>query len=217
MKEVELHDDDPAAMLGLLRHLYDLPYNTSPQTDDGKRWDSLVPHAEMFVVAEKYQMESLQNEICGNMGLRLDCNIHEGQFSDVDDFVKALREIISHTSDNNRARTLMVRTCVMNLRELQDVSAFISLLREFGSLGADIIGHEDLECGLAGAWMCDKDCGEDDTPVCSTCGKYFSVERAWASRHNELWWCYHCCEEKGPVCRNCNVKVEWTEGRGMLR
>jgi hypothetical protein len=217
LKEVELQDDDPVAMLGLLRHLYDLPYNASSKPDDDKRWDSLVSHAEVFVVAEKYQMQSLQDEICGRMGFWIDCAITEGRFSKVDDFVKALREIVSRTSDNNRARSLMVRICAMNLRELQEVKAFISLLKEFGSLGADIIGHEDLECGLARAWMCAKDCLEDDTPVCSACENYFSVERAWASRHNELWWCCHCSEEKEPICRNCNVKVEWTEGRGMLR
>lgn len=215
LNEVELHDDDPAAMVGLLRHLYDLCYGASSQLDDEKRWDSLMPHAEVFVVAEKYQMECLQNEVCSNMRTRLEYSFQNGQFSNLDDFLQALRNIVSHTSDNSYARRLMVRTCVMHLRELQYVPAFISLLQEFGHLGADIIGHEDLECGIPGAWMCSKGCPDDDPPWCSACSRPFDVDHAWASRHSESWYCDHCEERKRPICKICDETFEWMEGRMM--
>jgi hypothetical protein len=216
-KEVELHEDDPAAVFGLLRYIYDLPYYSGSSYDDDERWNNLVPHAELFVAAEKYQVLGLQCEICSRLHNRIENWLAEGELPNVDDFVRALRKVVAQASDDNRLRGLMVRTCATNLRELQDVTEFLSLLKEFGSLGADIIGHKDLERGLVGAWMCTKDCTEDGPPVCSTCGKYFPVERAWASRHQDLWWCSHCDNIKRPVCSECDVTVEWTEGREMLR
>lgn len=194
-----------------------MPYYSGSNYDNDKRWANIVPHAELYVAAEKYQVQGLRYEIRSRMQNRMENSLAEGEFPNVDDFVQALRKVVTQASDDNLLRRLMVRTCAMNLRELQEVTAFISLLKEFGSLGADIIGHKDLECGLRGAWMCSKECTEDDTPVCSTCGKYFTVERAWANRHNELWWCTHCDDYKRPVCSECDVTFEWTEGRDLLR
>jgi len=201
-------------MVGLLRHLYDLPYNDSSKLDDNERWDSLVPHAEVFVVAEKYQMACLQNEVCSNMSTRIDENLQMGQFpNNMNDFLRALRKIAFHTSDNSSARRLMVHICVMHLRKLQQEPDFISLLQECGRLGADIIGHNDLECGISGAWICSKGCPDDDPPSCSTCARPFEVDQVWGSRHSELWWCDHCEEGKRPICKICDETFEWTEGR----
>ena len=206
-----LHEDDPAAMFGLLRHLYDSAYDSSSRYYDDKRWNVLVTHAEVFVVAEKYQMQCLQNEVCCNMERIIRGSITHDQFSDINDFVQATRKIVAHTSDNNRARRLMVRTCVMNLRELHQVPSFVLLLQEFGRLGADIISHGDLECGLLGSWLCSKTCDNKQAPVCSECGMPFSVECVWADRHEESWYCSHCEDEMVPVCPKCDEPVEWIE------
>ena len=37
VEEIELWEDDPATMFGLLRYIYDLPYISSSVFDNGKR------------------------------------------------------------------------------------------------------------------------------------------------------------------------------------
>jgi Arc/MetJ-type ribon-helix-helix transcriptional regulator len=146
-KEVELHEDDPAAVFGLLRYIYDLPYYSGSSYDDDERWNSLVPHAELFVAAEKYQVLGLQCEICSRLHNRIENWLAEGEFPNVDDFIRALRKIVTQASDDNRLRRLMVRTCAANLSELQDVTEFLSLLKEFGSLGAESSDTRILSVG----------------------------------------------------------------------
>ena len=117
-------------MFGLLRYIYDLPYHSGSSYDDDKRWDSLVPHAELFLAAEKYQIKGIQSEICSRLQNRIENSLAEnGEFPKVDDSVQALRKVVTQASDDNILRKVMVRICVMNLRELQVVPAFISLLQ----------------------------------------------------------------------------------------
>lgn len=203
-------------MFGLLRYIYDLPYYSGSSCDDDERWNSLVPHAELYVVAEKYQIQGIQCEICSRLRNRIENSLADGEFPNVDDFIQALRKVVTQASDGNLLRRLMVRICVMNLRELQLVPAFISLLQESGRLGADIIGHQDLECGLLGSWMCTKGCDDEYVPWCSECHKSFDVQSAWSNRHEERWWCRRCESERIPICSTCDEKVEWVE-RGIMR
>jgi len=56
LKEVELHEDDPEAVLAMLRHIYGLTYDE--QTPGG--CCLLSQHASVFVVAEKYQISGLR-------------------------------------------------------------------------------------------------------------------------------------------------------------
>jgi hypothetical protein len=63
-KEIELHEDDPDAMIALLCFIYGHSYTE----DATQRWNiALQPHAMVFVVAEKYQVEALKQDICLNI------------------------------------------------------------------------------------------------------------------------------------------------------
>ncbi|GAB7324821.1 hypothetical protein MBLNU13_g08657t3 [Cladosporium sp. NU13] len=61
LKEVELHDDDPDAMIGLFRCIHDLP------CDEPSRLEACLTTlefpAEICVVAEKYQVEGVQAKV----------------------------------------------------------------------------------------------------------------------------------------------------------
>ena len=172
-------------------------------------------HAKLYVAAEKYQIQDLQYEVCSNMDRMIGISLDRSHSSDVNGFLQALRMINAHSFDRqNIARKLMVHACVMNLRKLQGQPAFMSLLREFGRLGADIIGHRDLECGVLGSWFCSTGCDDNGRPRCHHCGALFNVEHAWAKRHEGWWVCDHCLNECQPICATCAQRLDWIE-RGI--
>jgi hypothetical protein len=163
------------------------------------------------VAAEKYQIPALQYEVCSNMDRMIGASFDRGYSSDVDVFLQALRIIVHGSHHQTYARRLMVHACVMNLRKLQEKTAFRLLLQEYGRLGADIIGHRDLECGVLGSWFCSTGCNDNGRPVCLECGTPFDVEHAWAERHEEWWVCSHCLDERQPVCATCVRRIGWIE------
>lgn len=98
-KEVELHEDDPNAMTALVRYLYDLPY-----ADDTEGWCTrLQPHALVYVVADKYQIESLKTEVCDNMKAIIGDRLNlERSASDRVDFLGAVRTMVSCTRPQDK-------------------------------------------------------------------------------------------------------------------
>jgi hypothetical protein len=84
LKEVELHEDDPDAMMAMLRHIYGLPYDELPR---GGIY-LLSQHASTFVVAEKYQISGLQSDVCDKIERTFASHIYP-----IEDFLKAVRMI----------------------------------------------------------------------------------------------------------------------------
>jgi len=139
---------------------------------------------------------------------------NQGVISDIPHFLAALRNTIACTSHEDNARKYMVTACIKNLTLLQKDDEFISLLRECGELGAEIIGDKDLDRALLGSWMCGRMCEKTPEPQCSDCGYQFFVDSAWNQRHLTHWWCSDCEETTSPVCAHCEEVVEWVQ-RGI--
>jgi hypothetical protein len=184
VKEIELHDDDPSTMIALLRSLYSLSYTK----DVTKQWaTSLRPHAMVFVVAEKYQIETLREEVCLQMRriinsagyLELERNPKHplgGRLKNTSDYVGALRTILAGTPPQNSTteetdgRNLPIGFLIQNIEVFRMEDELLSLLIESANLGADIIGHQDLECEAHGRWCCGHYHCADSVPSCKKCG-----------------------------------------------
>jgi hypothetical protein len=71
--------------------------------------------------------------------------------SSIRDFLDALAVVVTGATTHDKlARNVMVEACTLNLQFLHRKPALLSLLRTSADLGAEIIGHPDLECGLRG-------------------------------------------------------------------
>jgi hypothetical protein len=135
-------------MVALLRYMYNIPY------DDGFEELRLKPYAMAYVVADKYQVRGLKLAICDRMkriaGPSMDLGAKDSE-SSIRDFLDALAVVVTGTTTHDKlARNVMVEACTLNLQFLHRKPALLSLLRTSADLGAEIIGHPDLECGLPG-------------------------------------------------------------------
>jgi hypothetical protein len=94
----------------------------------------MLPHAKVYAVAEKYEVESLKSQVHKNMFKLI-------QFSgDKPDLIETVREIITRSPDtDNMARKLLIDHCVQFLSGLSQKADFVALLEEFGSLVAAVI------------------------------------------------------------------------------
>ena len=201
-------------MVALLRHIYDLPYRRDGR-DGGEKWPvDLNAFVTLWATAGKYLMKDVQHAVTRDIETLTGYHLNKGVISDVPDFIAALRNIFPCTSTEDYARKYMVAACIRNLTLLQNDKEFISLLRECGDLGAEIIGNKNLDRGLLGSWLCGKTCEETPEPQCSDCGYKFFVDSAWDSRHMTHWWCRDCEELTIPVCVHCEEEVEWIQ-RGI--
>lgn len=119
----------------MLRFIYGLPYES-----DGALWHdgkTMLPHAQVYAVAEKYELENLKSLVHKNM---FDI-IQSG--GDKPDLIETIREIINKTPESDtKARTLMVNICVDRLAQLSLQPEFITLLEESGKLGAAVIATQ---------------------------------------------------------------------------
>lgn len=196
-------------MVALLRHIYGLPY----RTDGSDAWPtSLEAYAELYATAGKYLMRRLQDNVRSSLQYVPSCyQPGTGVISDVSDFVRGVRKILTCTSCDQWARGCLVSACTKNLKLLYKDEEFLSLLRDFGDLGADIMGHEHFERTFSGSWMCSKSCASNPKPSCLTCGTRFYADYAWDDRHEKFWWCDECEEKVVPRCATCKETVVWIE------
>lgn len=122
----------------MLRFLYDLSHEADEaHWHDGK---TMLPHAEVYTVAEKYGLESLKAQVHENMVKLI-------QFSgDKLDLIETIREIIDRTPDTDTmARKLLIDHCVQFLSELSQQEGFIALLEESVALGSAVIASQQAE------------------------------------------------------------------------
>ncbi|GAB7324542.1 hypothetical protein MBLNU13_g08446t1 [Cladosporium sp. NU13] len=140
--ELELLDDEPEAMMAVLRHIYGLPYPSSSAELD--ETSSLLPHALVYVTAEKYQIHALKIESCSAMSDILLKNSkpkeHALEWLCSPDQLRALREIIIGTPASNTAgRNLLVTHRTHLMPGLNNNQAFMELVADLPGLGADLI------------------------------------------------------------------------------
>jgi hypothetical protein len=143
-KEFELREDDPEAMMAVLRYLYGLPYAADlAEWHDGA---TLLPHVLVYTTAEKYQITGLKIESCATM-----CEILGSYYGDDDralawlgssDHLDSSYQIHSATpTSDTRGRSLPVTYCVDRLRALSENIAFTRLVADVPGLGAELIAH----------------------------------------------------------------------------
>ena len=201
-------------MVALLRYIYGLSYNGR----FSNRPDRLQPHAKVYVVAEKYQLQGLKLAVSDNMERIIDSGmdlaVNDAGVS-IDDFVSALRTVVTGiTTDNDHVWEMMVEACVVNLQYVRQKPMFLSLLKESPGLGVEIIGHQDLECGLPGDWVCKGGCDGRCGTMCYGCDTPFSDAFAMSHRNEGLWECEKCEMSYEPNCIDCSNTVVW-QRRGL--
>lgn len=121
--------------MAMLRYLYDLPYTTDDThwEDDG----SMLLHAKVYTVAEKYELEGLKSMVYDQLGYLIRFE------DDRPDLIPSIREIITGTPESDRlARKLMLNHCTLRLSELSKSQDFMALLKDVGELGAGIITEQ---------------------------------------------------------------------------
>jgi hypothetical protein len=219
-KEVELHEDDPKAMMVLLRYLYGTPYPTTNQYDESFIEASLQDHARVFVVAEKYQIPKLRDEAFGKMKDVLDIYALDFDESACEDFAPSLHAILTGTTSSSTVRKLMIEVFIDELRHLRLNDAFLALLPELPELAIEILKHPHLRWEPPGEWTCDGLAylhgGE---AMCGFCGydeehdksRPFEKSFAWQCRKRDIWPCPRCSQEIQPLCSVCRCEIFWEE------
>lgn len=199
-------------MVAVLRYIYGLPYYER----FGDQSDQLQPHAEAYVVAEKYQVEGLKLAISKKLRhmIHSERDLRKEGTEEADNERAEFIDAGIPAHDNNHGRKVMVEACVLNLRLLHHMPEFLSLLRESSDLGADIIGHQDLECGLPGDWVCEGSCDDRLTVECGRCATRIEDLSAVENRYNLFWVCEACGSACKPRCVGCSDPVKWKR-RGL--
>lgn len=178
-KAIQLHDDDPEAIVALLRYLYGVPY--AAEQAKSSNASTLFPHALVYMTAEKYQVKALQTESCDVMSNVLGLEKYKEQHTiDRTDLLAALRTVLAGTpSSDTRARKLLVNHCVQHLRQHFKSGNFKELVAKLPELGAELIVHLfDAEGDIKTAKrLASKD---GDGEVCKTCDRRFTNEEPTA-------------------------------------
>lgn len=198
-------------MVALLRYIYDLPYDEALENRD----THLQPHALVAVVAGKYHIEALQQDVCRKMQVIISRMKLEDQSLDYDlcDFEKTLRLAITSTGTNSRVRKLMVETCVLNIHLLRARAEFCSLLREFADFGADIVGHSYLDSAFGPHWSCGGELKCMGVPECCKCEYQFPKDYMIEHREKRSWKCESCQKTNPPICSDCESSFGWAQRR----
>jgi hypothetical protein len=196
--------------------LYDLPYDAEA---NAKWLTSLHPHAQVYVVADKYQIGSLKEAIAENMEKVISAKAytdktgylqHCDYFKNARDFYSALQIILKvTTTQDKQAREVLTNFLIQNIDFFRKKDEFLSLLKEHLELAIELINHEDLETEAAGFWMCiEQDCGIN-IPSCSNCKFVFEAYFLRRYRYDGLWECPKCKFLVHPACVDCRAKVSW--------
>lgn len=129
-------------MIVVLRHIYGLPYPADCAEFDQST--SLLPHALVYVTAEKYQIHALKIESCSAMSDILLKNSvpkeHALEWLCSPDQLSALRKITTGTPTSDTAgRDLLISHCIHLMPGLNNNQAFMQLVADLPGLGADLI------------------------------------------------------------------------------
>lgn len=200
-------------MVAVLRYIYDLPHDGH---DPEKYRNNLQLNVAVYAIAEKYQIKGLQLEAYDHMQAiiaspgRLD-----PKNSSIPNFIIALRKILTCTTkkQDKRCRKLMVDACIKNFPVLRKEAQFLSLIKDFGDLGAEILASENLDILLPGALVCCCCSSDTSTPICPVCAAAYDEESI--SRHSDEveWTCPSCSKVRVPICEDCEDELLWMNRR----
>ena len=224
LKGIELHDDDPDAMMALFRCIYDLPCDEPSRLQ--ARLTKLEFLAKICAVAEKYQVSGVQANIAEKMeGIlwwktedEIDVDLYDGPepHHRANDLLSATKIVFNGTSQqDNVCRATLVKFCVFCIRDLNTIPGFAKLLGECGELGAAIIANKDLSIALEGSWYCDGDRYRRAIPRCPDCRETFSMSYIRKHRDESEWTCEKgsCGKTAEPICMefygDCSVDITW--------
>ncbi|GAB7324721.1 hypothetical protein MBLNU13_g08580t1 [Cladosporium sp. NU13] len=215
-KEIELHGDDPDAIFALLRFLYGLPYDAEANS----KWlTSLTPHAQVYVVADKYQLEPLKEAIAENMRKVITARAYTHKmgflrycdsFKNYDDFFGALQIILEITTTRDTyARKVLVDFIIQNIDFFRKQGELLSLFKHHPDLAVELISHKDLETEAEGFWMCFSDDCDTNVPSCGDCRVPFQSYYLRRHRYDDRWECLGCKFVSQPICVDCNATMRW--------
>lgn len=207
-------------MMALFRYLYGLPYTAEANA----KWiSSLQPHAQLYVVAEKYQIPALQATIVENMRRIITSKFYTHNtgylrwcksFRNSDDFFGALSTILEVTTiPDTPVRKVLVDFIVQNIDFFKKQKELSSVFRDFPELAAELIVHPDLESEAEGSWMCDDDSCNISVPSCGTCKAIHEPHFLRRYRHEDLWECPRCKVVDEAKCLECSTTVSWVPER----
>ena len=214
--EIKLQEDDPNAMLALLRFLYGLPYDAEAKS----KWlTSLQPHAEVYVVADKYQIEPLKETVAENMRKIITAKAYTHKmgflrycdsFKNSDDFFGALHIILEVTTTQDiHSRKVLVDFLIQNIDFFRKQNELLSLFKEYPELAVEIISHKDLETEAEGFWMCFSDDCDTNVPSCGACKVPFQPYYLRRYRYDDQWECQACKSFDQPICLECKARICW--------
>ncbi len=119
---ITLVDDDSEAVKGLISHLYGLSYNgkgdyiftpTSEVKKSEVTTEFLLYQVNLFIVADKYDVESLREDAKNNLGDHLSTLLHEGENS------TAFDQVARHIYITCAEEAVELRSVVVNAFRLQ--------------------------------------------------------------------------------------------------
>lgn len=147
-EEIKLLDDDPDAMLEVLRGIYGIAYPSS-EAPKGGSW---AFHAAVYVTAEKYQFEETKQQVLEAMACLVlpDLNTEKPwdivEANPIDDytiFYTAIRTVFYSTSSTgDPVRLLLARYCLWSASVLMSMEDFKNLLRELPDLAVLLLERQ---------------------------------------------------------------------------
>jgi len=201
-------------MVALLRYIYGLPFD---EPFAGRR-HLLQPHAKVYVVAEKYQIQGLKFAVYKSLKRMLQSETDlwkENADGSIVDFMDAFQAVDTGTAArNDQLRKMMVDACIWNLRYLRQKPRFLAILEHSPGLSVAIISHLDLECSLPGDWVCEVSFDRQCDPMCLYCKESFGEAFAIRHRDDHFWYCQKCEKNDIPICGDCEQPVVW-QRRGL--
>lgn len=126
--KIDIKDFDASVVEGMLRFMYSFDYASTCGTS------SMVFDAQMYQIADKYQIPSLKAHSMSRFGAAIATGW------DMDDFSVAVSVVYNSTpSDDRSLRDLAVETSCANIEKLLQHDDFCKLLRETPDFSADLI------------------------------------------------------------------------------
>ncbi|KAM0718324.1 hypothetical protein Q7P37_006656 [Cladosporium fusiforme] len=190
-KEVKLHEDNPDAMVAMFRAMYGLPY-LSRDIEEGLSNEDLLEHAQVYIVADKYQLPVLKRLVVSN----LQTIMNAGDDQQKSNLAEALRVLFTGIDTGGEdARKTLVEHCarVFSLRyEGDDLNAVKDLMSELPEVDDAITTHPDYDLG---SWECEGDDSCHGDPSCSDCHKILDKHEVWENRRLEAFTCE--CKRQG--------------------
>ncbi|GAB7324543.1 hypothetical protein MBLNU13_g08447t1 [Cladosporium sp. NU13] len=147
-EDIELVDDDPDAMVEVLRGIYGIAY-PSAGAPKGVSW---AFHATVYVTAEKYQFEELKQQAIEAMACLVlpEPNtenpwdiVESNPIGDYTIFYTAIRTVFYGTSGTGHpVRLLLARYCLWSASVLMSMEDFKNLLRELPDLAVLLLERQ---------------------------------------------------------------------------